>query len=236
MIMPTYPGGKNGAGVFQTLINQIPPHDIYIEPFLGGGAIMRHKLPAPILNMGIDLNPMAVFNFQAEPLTQEGHYKFIVADALSWLASYEWTGREFVYIDPPYLMDTRKSKNRIYQFEFYDCWQHENLLKIVKEIGKRAAIMISGYRSELYEKELSGWRYITYQAVTRSGKMAEEWAWMNYPEPIELHDYRYLGEDYRERERIKRKTLRWKSRLERLPILERRSLMIAIRELDVDHR
>lgn len=33
----TYKGGKAGAGVYQQIINQIPPHDVYIEPFLGGG-------------------------------------------------------------------------------------------------------------------------------------------------------------------------------------------------------
>jgi site-specific DNA-adenine methylase len=42
----TYPGGKNGSGVYQQIINQIPPHEIYVEPFLGGGAILRMKKPA----------------------------------------------------------------------------------------------------------------------------------------------------------------------------------------------
>jgi DNA adenine methylase len=32
-----YPGGKSGAGVYQTIINLMPPHTVYIEPFLGGG-------------------------------------------------------------------------------------------------------------------------------------------------------------------------------------------------------
>jgi len=36
-----YPGGKSGAGVYQTIINRMPPHRVYIEPFLGGAAIMR---------------------------------------------------------------------------------------------------------------------------------------------------------------------------------------------------
>jgi site-specific DNA-adenine methylase len=54
-----YPGGKNGAGVYQTIINLMPPHDVYIEPFLGGGAIMRQKRPA-LLNIGVDLDPGAI--------------------------------------------------------------------------------------------------------------------------------------------------------------------------------
>jgi hypothetical protein len=34
-IMP-YPGGKGGDGVFQTIINRMPPHRVYAEPFLAG--------------------------------------------------------------------------------------------------------------------------------------------------------------------------------------------------------
>jgi hypothetical protein len=45
-----------------------------------------------------------------------------------------------------------------------------------------------------------------------------------------LHDYRYLGEDFRERERIKRKKQRWVNRLHTMPTLERRALLNAITE------
>lgn len=41
-----YLGGKSQAGTYQRIINLIPPHDVYIEPFLGGGAIARLKRPA----------------------------------------------------------------------------------------------------------------------------------------------------------------------------------------------
>jgi hypothetical protein len=42
--------------------------------------------------------------------------------------------------------------------------------------------------------------------------------------------YRYLGEDFRERERIKRKKQRWVNRLHTMPTLERRALLNAIAE------
>ena len=51
----TYQGGKSGYGVYQKIINQIPPHEIYIEPFLGDGGIMRNKRLA-VRNIGIDLD------------------------------------------------------------------------------------------------------------------------------------------------------------------------------------
>lgn len=53
---------------------------------------------------------------------------------------------------------------------------------------------------------------------------------MNYPEPAELHDYRYLGADYREREQIKRKKLRWVRRLRAMPQLERYAVLAALQE------
>ena len=39
----TYPGGKNGAGIYQRIINHMPPHKTYIEAFLGSGAVLRNK-------------------------------------------------------------------------------------------------------------------------------------------------------------------------------------------------
>ena len=42
-IIKNYPGAKNGSGVYQNIINLIPPHDIYIDAFLGTAAILRKK-------------------------------------------------------------------------------------------------------------------------------------------------------------------------------------------------
>ena len=61
--------------------------------------------------------------------------------------------------------------------------------------------------------------------------MATEWLWMNYPEPLELYDYRYLGKNFRERERIHRKIERWKNRLIAMDSLERHAIMAAIDEI-----
>ncbi|WP_179953901.1 hypothetical protein [Denitrobaculum tricleocarpae] len=49
-----YPRGKAGNGVYHTIINQMPPHDTYIEPFVGGG-VLRIKRPAKA-NIAIDLS------------------------------------------------------------------------------------------------------------------------------------------------------------------------------------
>jgi hypothetical protein len=65
---------------------------------------------------------------------------------------------------------------------------------------------------------------------TVASRLATEWLWFNYPQPKALHDYRYLGEDFRERERIKRKRRRWVRRLKIMPTLERYALLSAIQE------
>ena len=74
----------------------------------------------------------------------------------------------------------------------------------------------------------SSWRTIQYQVQVRSGATATEWLWMNYPEPSRLHDYRYLGTCWRERQKIHRQQARWVARLAALAPLERLAMLEAI--------
>lgn len=220
----TYPGGKNGSGAYQTIINLMPPHDTYIEPFLGGGAIMRHKRPAA-RNIGIDNDPEALKFFTVKNGGTRGvtlHH----GDAFGFLERHPFTSRDFVYCDPPYLHDTRV-KLKLYRDE-WPIADHQRLLDILKSLP--CMVMISGYGSALYDEVLKDWNTITYQAMTRGGTQATEWLWFNYPHPTALHDYRYLGADYRERERIKRKKQRWINKLTDMPLLERQALLSAMEE------
>lgn len=223
----TYPGGKNGSGVYQQLINLMPPHRTYIEPFLGGGAIMRLKRPA-IANIGIDSDAAVIAQWRT--LAAPVGVTVIHGDAILYLLKYLWKGEELVYCDPPYLMGTRSCQRPLYRNEMTD-EDHECLLKTILTIP--AMVMISGYYSEMYMDLLPGWRTTTFQAMTRADKPATEWVWMNFPPSLELHDYRFLGKDFRERERIKRKKLRWLNRLERMNSLERNAMMMAIQEFHV---
>jgi len=222
----TYPGGKNGSGVYQAIINLMPPHRVYIEPFLGGGAIMRLKRPA-IANIGIDSDAAVIDQWLRSTLADPVGVTVIHGDAISFLGRYGWQGEELVYCDPPYLMGTRSCQRPLYRHEM-TTEDHELLLRTICMIP--AMVMISGYYSEMYMDLLAGWRTATFQAMTRAGTMATEWVWMNFPPSLELHDYRYLGQNFRERERIKRKKLRWIARLQRMTSLERNAMMMAIQE------
>lgn len=44
--MTSYPGGKSGAGVWQRIICDIPPHDTWVSAFAGHCAVTRHIRPA----------------------------------------------------------------------------------------------------------------------------------------------------------------------------------------------
>ena len=155
----------------------------------------------------------------------EARYLFQAGDGMAFLRSYPFTGHELVYCDPPYVLSTRTGRQ--YRCEMTDA-QHAALLETITALP--CMVMISGYWTAMYAEALDGWTALTYEAMTRGGRLATEWVWMNYPPPLHLHDYRFLGEGFRERERIKRKKQRWVNRLHAMPILERRALLAAIEE------
>ncbi len=215
-----YPGGK--GKIYQKLINLIPPHDVYIETHLGGGAIMRNKRLAK-RNIGIDIHRRVIDMWKE---TNPSNVELIDMDAVSFLKTHSFTGKEFVYCDPPYLRNTRRKSSKLYKHEYTE-HQHIALLEIIKSLP--CMVMISGYESILYKEYLKSWYTRSFRACCHHG-VAIEWVWMNYPTPIELHEYSYLGNSFRERERIKRKTHRWKRKLESMPILEKQALLSAMHE------
>ena len=92
-------------------------------------------------------------------------------------------------------------------------------------------VMISGYESQFYKESLKNWNNHSFQATTHHG-MATEWIWTNYREPDKLHDYRYLGDNFREREKIKLKSKRWATRFKSMPVLERQALLSALQAVN----
>jgi DNA adenine methylase len=57
------------------------------------------------------------------------------------------------YMDPPYLGDTRTSKD-VYAFEMTEA-DHQELLDLLRNVKGR--VMLSGYPNALYDTTLAGW-------------------------------------------------------------------------------
>lgn len=216
-----YPGSKEVNGTIQTIINLIPPHIRYYELFLGKGTVLLYKKPAAV-TVAIDIDPRITKLWQTSPPFPITLY---CTNALQILPSSIATDTDtFIYCDPPYPKNSRRSQTDIYNYEMTDA-DHKKFLSMAVKV--KANCMISSYPNTLYSKMLKGWHKVEFQSATRRGP-ATEVLYMNYPPPTELHDYRYLGKDCWDRQRIKRKIQRRIDTLSKLPILEQKAIMQAL--------
>ena len=88
--------------------------------------------------------------------------------------------------------------------------QHIELLSLLLTIP--AAVMLAGYRNDIYDFMLKDWFRIDYEAMTRGGLKTES-LWLNYDPPAVPAELTHLGKNFREKERIKRKKQRWAKNL-----------------------
>ena len=223
----SYLGSKGASGAYQAIIAAMPPHDTYIEPFVGSGAILNRKPPAAS-TIVMDADARATANISMRP-----GLEVITTDALSWLRiftkdpRFHRLGRVFIYCDPPYLHSTRSSDKR-YAHELTDDG-HRHLLESLKTLSSMGAqIAISGYPNALYDEELPGWHTLEFQVMTRGGPRTEK-LWMNYRLDA-AHSAAYAGSNFTDRQRIKRKAARWAKNYAAMPAGERTAVLAAILE------
>jgi DNA adenine methylase len=87
-----------------------------------------------------------------------------------------------IYADPPYLTSTRDS-GKDYRHEF-DIDDHVQLAKILHEVS--GAVVVSGYRSDLYDELYKGWHRADCVSQTAANTKRIECIWMNYDQPNNL--------------------------------------------------
>ena len=217
-----YFGSKATSGLCQAIIAMMPPHNTYIESHLGGGAIMKRKAPA-LRNIGIDLDPEAIDDFECTyPV------KLINVCAHRFLADYDYQGSELIYSDPPYLLHTRTSARR-YRFD-YEEQDHVELLELLKTLP--CQVILSGYPSALYDELLQGWRSIELQVMNQDGVRTEK-LWFNFTVD-RVHWASYAGRNFTHRQQIKRKAANWARRYEALPRAQRLAVLAALMAVE-DH-
>lgn len=237
--LPSYNGGKCGNGTYQNIINHIPPHGVYVAPFAGHDGIFQkiRRADISILNdkdqrvierwkkATILKNCIVCENFMQGSLFEQPEKPVVILKTQDYacvIAKFKDTADAFIYCDPPYKMDTRSSKKRIYKFDWINDNDHIDFLSLANTC--KTNVMISAYESDLYNDMLKGWNTHRFMSMTRAG-LKQEIIYYNYPKPAILHDFQYLGKNYRERERIKRKVIRFENKMNRLPDDERNAIL-----------
>ena len=224
-------------GVHQFIISKMPKHKTYIETHLGSGRVLLKKKLADS-SIGIDIDGQVISNFKRYSIDKLDDRSFVTlknCDAFKFLVNYSFKGDELVYLDPPYPFETRFSKEDIYRYEYTD-EQHRDLVGLLaNRVGLDCFVMISSYGNKLYdevllESKFTRWYKFTFNAMTRKG-LREEALYCNFnPDEHIKHDYSYIGKDYRDRERIKRKSDRWVKNLKELDFDERNYILSNIFE------
>ena len=216
-----YFGSKATSGLCQPIIAMMPPHETYIETHLGGGAIMKRKPPA-LHNIGIDIDPQALEEFECGYPVQRIH-----GGAHEFLAGYDYQGSELIYSDPPYLRGTRTSGRR-YRFD-YEEPDHIELLELLTSLP--CHIILSGYPSALYDELLGGWHSLELQVMNQGGVRTEK-LWFNFT-VNRVHWASYAGKNFTDRQRIKRKAANWARRYQDLPQAERLAVLATMMDVEV---
>jgi len=229
----TYPGGKNAAGIWQWIVEQMPTHACYAEPFVGSGAALRRKIPA-LRSVVLDLDP-AVVAWWRQQVRWPG-LEVLQGCGIDWLNDHagELDDDWLVNCDPPYPHETRnQGKLKIYHREWSQA-EHRRFLTVVQKL--RCLVMVHSYGNDLYDRMLASWHRQTRWAMTRGGKRLEV-LWTNFEPsagPVVVGEaVRVSGANWRERERIGRKQRRWQQNYRRLPRHERRAILAGI--LEVEH-
>lgn len=117
----SYFGGKNSAGVRQKIINEIPPHKELYSGFLGNCTPTRYMRRAE-KTVGYDLDIDVINAWSHNDGIELRNECFIAADT-----KFLSDASAFVFLDPPYLFETRKGKRHRYKFEMTE-EQHRHLL------------------------------------------------------------------------------------------------------------
>ncbi len=228
----TYPGGKGAAGSAQQIAGRFPWHSVYVEPFLGGGAVLRAKRPA-LWSVGIDCDQRVIDRW-----TSFGWpgLELVHGDGIAWLGDggSQIPADALVYADPPYPHETR-SRRRLYSREL-SAADHRGLVDLL--LALPCSVFVSSYANRLYQRAFDrrGWRHVTWRAMTRGGPRIEH-LWFRCSPAAALANPDVAGRNFRERERIKRKSNRWLAKFEVMPHHERQVILHKLLEANqVPHR
>ena len=146
-------------------------------------------------------------------------YKVVHSRAEDFLTRFPFAGDELVFVDPPYYPSTRRRK-RVYLHDYTE-QEHEQLLTLLLTLP--CMVIVSGYANPLYAEMLGSWHQRHFQAKTHGGVRTET-LWLNYEPSAALHDTRFLGANFREREVARRRLEQLQNRLRCMEPTERAAI------------
>lgn len=138
----------------------------YVNP-AGSSASMPDYLAGYVRRMGPAAGRLFGVSLEARP-------------ALDVIRSYGRDPAVLLYADPPYLGSTRQSGGYVHEMRTEE--EHRELLAALLEV--RAAVVLSGYASRVYDETLAGWDRHTLPAATGQGGTwanRTEVLWSNRP-------------------------------------------------------
>lgn len=224
--------GKSTDGVYQHLINRIPPHTIYIELCVGQATINRAKRPA-MLNLLVDVDPQINRLYQNANIPKEMRIQGYRADCVAWLkhtypkipVDPQFPCPEeniFIFIDPPTDKDVHRKKNSNRHLMPLD--SITELCRIL--VGIKCKVMLTTFVGSIYDgvfENEKGWHRELFTGYSANPDGSDEVILTNYVPDEDLHDYSFCGTTPDERARIRKQNESLVAVLKPMSLLERRA-------------
>ena len=125
-----------------------------------------NRMPADLLEASARLKDVQIENRPALELIRKYNYDNVL-----------------IYADPPYLLETRGGKQ--YRNEMTE-QDHLDLLEALKQ--HKGSVILSGYPSEMYDRELARWSRITRKSYNQNADQRTEVLWCNFQVPSLFFD------------------------------------------------
>lgn len=120
-----------------------------------------NRMPKDLLEAAQRLKQVQIENHPALDLIRRFNYENVL-----------------IYADPPYLLKTRGGKQYRHEMTEQD---HVDLLDALKQ--HKGSVILSGYPSEMYDRELTGWSRITRKSYNQNAEQRTEVLWCNFETP-----------------------------------------------------
>lgn len=206
-----YPGSK--WKLARTIVDIMPPHETYIEPFFGSGAVFFNKPAAKVTTIN-DMDSRIINFFRVcrdnpdkliekvwfTPHSREEYqlsYQVSedpIEEVANCLKTVQIEHQDAIKLLERYNRKTvlayvdppyllETRSKRMYACEFTN-EDHERLLNTLNKF--KGYVILSGYQSDFYDQKLTDWHKLEFNSVTEAGGRKLEVLWCNFEPPGQM--------------------------------------------------